>query len=128
MQQLVIEAGTSSPFVHFDPDSGQLAIGGESYPENSYEFYGPVLAWLDAYLGGRTAPVKLTISLTYLNTSSTKYMIDILDRLEAAHENGVSVEVVWHCDPHNQRARDAIEELKEDFAMPFAIVEQEVER
>ena len=122
MTKLEIDAGTSSPWVRFDPESGLLEIGGESYPENSKEFYAPLIAWIDEFLEASNTPVTLRLTLTYMNTSSTKYMIDILDKLEEAHDAGRPVAVEWHCDGENGRALDTIEELKEDFEMPFEVM------
>lgn len=122
MERLSIKAGISSPSVEFDAATGVLEIGGESYPENSFEFYSTLIRWLDQYLAETANAVQFNITLSYLNTSSTKYMIDILDRLEAAHAKGRSVNVRWYYDADNDRARDTIEEFKEDFSMPFAII------
>ena len=122
MEKLSIRAEVSSPSVDFDPETGFLQIGGESYPENSFEFYAPIIAWLKSFLADAKAPVKLRVSLSYLNTSSTKCMIDMLDDLEAAHARGLPVEVEWLYDEDNDRAKDTIDEFKEDFTMPFAVI------
>jgi hypothetical protein len=121
MTTLEIEAGKSSPSVRFDPEGGILQIGGESYPENSKEFYEPLIEWIDEFLENSDAAVVFRVTLTYMNTSSTKYMMDILDRLEAAYENGHSVSVEWYCDKENDRSLDTVEELQEDFEMPFEV-------
>ena len=34
MEPLTREAGTSTPWVEFNPETGMLQLGGESYPEN----------------------------------------------------------------------------------------------
>lgn len=122
MERLSIAPSISTPSVDFDPASGLLQLGGESYPENSFEFYAPVNAWLKAFLAETNGPVKLKVALSYLNTSSTKCMIDLLDDLEAAHRRGLPVDVVWYYDSDNERARDTIDEFKEDFTMPFEVV------
>ncbi len=121
MSPLRIDSTKSSPRVRFDPESGVLEIQGESYPENSQEFYAPLIAWLDQYLPEVTGSVVFRVGLSYMNTSSTKYMMEMLDRIEKAHEQGADVRVEWYCDPDNARALDTVEELKEDFSMPFAI-------
>ncbi len=122
MEALTREAGTSTPSVNFDPETGILEIGGESYPENSHRFYSPIIKWLESYLEQVSRPVVFKITVSYLNTSSTKNMIDMLDRLEEAHDSGKAVSVEWYYDRENERARDTIEEFKEDFAMPFDII------
>jgi len=97
-------------------------MGGESYPENSFEFYSPIIRWIEGFLSETKSDIVFSITLSYLNTSSTKYMIDILDRLEAAHRQGRAVKVEWYYDADNGRAGDTIEEFKEDFSMPFSVV------
>jgi hypothetical protein len=125
MERLDIEQSKSTPFVRFDPDSGRMEIGGESYPENSHEFFSPVIEWIDQYLAEEEKAIFFIVTLTYMNTSSTKYMIDILDRLEGAHDEGRSVAVEWYCDGDNEREMDTVEELREDFEMPFEIKTRE---
>jgi hypothetical protein len=102
-----------------------LQLGGESYPENAYEFYAPVIEWVRTFLDTQSPAVTMRIALSYLNTSSTKQMIDILDLLENAHEKGAEVSVEWYYDPENERAQDTIEEFREDYSMPFAVVPHE---
>ena len=127
MERLDIEQSKSTPFVRFDPGSGMLEIGGESYPENSHEFFSPVIEWIDHYLSEEEKSISFIVTLTYMNTSSTKYMIDILDRLEQAHDKGREVSIEWYCDSDNEREMDTVEELREDFEMPFEVKTREVE-
>lgn len=125
MQSLRIERSKSTPTVDFDIETGVLAINGESYPEDSHQFFSPLVNWVDSYLAEDTPAVTFRVDLSYMNTSSTKYMIDILDRLEAAHETGRRVQVEWYYDEDNDREIDAIEELKEDFTMSFTLTARE---
>lgn len=122
MEPLRIAHTKSTPSVHFDPESTVLAIAGESYPEDSHQFFGPMVDWVDAFLSGAVGRVTVRVDLTYMNTSSTKYMIDILDRLERAHLAGWKITVEWNYDEDNEREIDTIEELKEDFEMPFTLI------
>lgn len=121
MEKLKIERGASTPEIDFDPDSGLLRMSGESYPENSFEFYAPIIKWVRTFLCDGDLPITLRVELEYLNTSSTKCVIDLLDELEAAHRSGRRVLVEWFYDSENERARDTIEEFREDFEMPFSI-------
>jgi len=121
MEPLRIPQTKSTPSVDFDADTGVLAIGGESYPEDSHQFFGPLVDWVNAFLSDVAGQLTFRVDLTYMNTSSTKYMIDILDRLETAHTAGREITVEWYFDEDNDREIDTIEELKEDFEMPFTL-------
>ena len=49
-------------------------------------------------------------------------MIDVLDMLDGAHQNGQTVSVRWHYDSDNDRALDMAEEFAEDVSLPFEIL------
>lgn len=119
MQNLVIEATESTPLIDFQWETGILEIRGESYPENSLEFYRPVIDWLTKYLEEPDAALTLNVTLSYLNTSSIKCLVDILDKLEEVHLQGREIIVNWYYDEDNDRALDVAEEFKEDITLPF---------
>ena len=122
MDILHLEGSRSTPEIFFDPASGILRMSGESFPENSFEFYKPVLSWLSRYLAVQTGPAFLKVHFSYLNTGSTKCLMDILDLLEEAFLKGKAVEVHWHYDADNDRALEAAEEFQEEVTLPFRIV------
>jgi hypothetical protein len=120
MMELNIARTTSTPEIRFDPVTGTLAVTGESYPENSFDFYAPVLDWLAANLAMMSG-LRLEVSVTYMNSSSIKCMLDILDALEAAHAEGKGVSVVWNYEKDNPRALDLAEEFRSEVTMPFVV-------
>jgi hypothetical protein len=71
---------------------------------------------------GDDGAVTLDVSLSYLNTGSIKSMMDMLDRLDEAHEDGRAVSVIWRCDPDNERIVELAEELLEDVSLPYEIL------
>lgn len=98
---------------------------GDSYPENSFEFFGPVIDWVESYLKDSPNPLRLELRLVYMNTSSVKAMMDIFDLLEAAHGEGRTVRVDWYYDPRNERVLDLADEFREDCSFPFQIAPDE---
>lgn len=122
MRNLLISSTTSSPAIHGDWDAGVLSMQGDSYPENSFELFSPVLAWVEDFLRDSAAPLVLELRLLYLNTSSIKAVMDIFDLLETAHHARRDVAVKWHYNPGNERVAEVAEEFKEDFSFPFDIL------
>ena len=49
MEPISIEGTTKTPTVKFDAGSGKIEIKGRSIPENSIEFYKPLVDWLEEY-------------------------------------------------------------------------------
>lgn len=122
MEILHLEGSKSTPEIIFDPASGVLSMSGESYPENSFEFYRPILSWLARFSAVHQGPVTLNTNLSYLNTGSTKCMMDILDLLEESHQSGRIVAINWFYDEENHRAYETAEEFKEEVSVPFTII------
>ncbi len=96
-------------------------MSGESYPENTFEFYAPVIGWLKEFVAGTDIPVVLTLELAYLNTGSVKCLMDIFDVLEDAWQEGRQVSVIWRYHQKNTRALETAEEFSEDLTLPFQI-------
>jgi hypothetical protein len=122
LENLFIPATESSPQVVGDVAAGELALSGESYPENCFEFYRPILDWAASYLARDLGGLILEFRITYLNTSSIKVLMDLLDDMEDAYGKGRPVEVRWYYDRDNHRALDLAEEFKEDLALPFHVI------
>ncbi|HWG84511.1 MAG TPA: biofilm regulation phosphoprotein SiaC [Deinococcales bacterium] len=122
MKDLALIATASTPSVHTSREEGVLEMRGDSYPENTFEFYAPVVAWITDYLRQSDGPLRLRLHLLYLNTSSVKAMMDIFDLLEDAHGSGRPVEVRWYYDGENERIAELAGEFREDCTFPFEIV------
>jgi hypothetical protein len=50
MEPIIIEGTPKTPTVKFDASAGVFEIKGRSIPENSVEFYKPLVDWLDGYM------------------------------------------------------------------------------
>ena len=121
MELLSRVASISSPAVYFDPDNGQLTMSGESYPENTFEFYAPIVNWLKTFIAETELAITLNLELAYLNTGSVKCLMDIFDLLEDAFQEGREISVIWRYHKKNSRALETAEEFSEDLTLPFQI-------
>ncbi len=123
MERLVITGTKSTPEVNFDPENGLLLIKGQSYPENAYKFYEPLLKWMDDYLDQIQADtiVSFELHLPYINTSSTKCFMMLLEKLDEAFLAGKKVQVQWWYNADNESELECAEEFKEDLSIPFHI-------
>lgn len=121
MNNLQIDSTQSTPSIFADAQSGMIEMRGDSYPENSYELFSPVMRWIDDFLAASDRGLVLNLHLLYLNTSSVKAMMDIFDMLEEAHRAKREVAVNWYYDEQNERVAELAEEFKEDCSFPFVI-------
>jgi hypothetical protein len=121
MNVLNISSSQSTPSIVGQWEQGLLTMDGDSYPENSFEFFVQVIDWIERYLKQTQAPLRLELRLVYMNTSSVKAMMDIFDMLEDAHKKGRQVSVDWYYDERNERVVDLADEFREDCSFPFRI-------
>lgn len=117
-----IAEGRSTPRILFDEESRQFLIEGQSYPENSNNFYEPVVNWVEKYLDRDGVEFNLNVRLLYVNTSSTKAMFYLFDILEEAFNKGKTVSVKWMYNTENEMAKETGEDLLEDFNFPYHII------
>ncbi len=117
---LDIQASGTSPRVLFDEIDQILLIEGESYPENSFSFYEPVFDWFQQEFP-KYKKFQLQVNISYMNSSSTKCLLDILDILNEAGQQGKKVSVTWFYEKDNHRSLELAEEFKEDMEIPFHI-------
>jgi hypothetical protein len=116
MQNLDIPATARTPAVTFDFAQHHLKIKGESYPEDVTEFYGPVFTALDTYLGGLgQGTCRFDFELIYINSSSAKAIMMLMDKLDLAASKGAAVEVYWYYDKEDDTMQELGEEFGEDL-------------
>ena len=121
MEEYYIEATKSSPEISFDPDENTLTIKGESYPENSFSFYKPIFELIEKAIANNDE-FKLIIEVSYLNTSSTKSFMNLLDIAEEGYQKGKNISVEWYYKKDNEHSYELAMDFKEYLEMPFAIM------
>jgi hypothetical protein len=116
MQNLTIPATARTPAIDFDFGKSHLKLSGESYPEDVMEFYNPVFSALDVYLATLgTGSCRFDFVLIYLNSSSAKAVMTLMDKLDAAAAKGASVDVYWFYDEEDDTMQELGEEFGEDL-------------
>jgi hypothetical protein len=128
MDNLIIEGSNHTPDVNFNAQTGILALKGRSTPENSIEFYRPLLEWLDNY--GESASEEKTIlkiQLEYFNTSSSKCILDIFKKVNTLHKDGVNIAINWFYEEEDEDMQEAGEDYSDLLDLPFEIIELEEE-
>jgi hypothetical protein len=115
MENLYIPATKYTPEINLDAEKGIIEIKGKSYPENTFEFYAPVMEWIEEYLEC-CAKDKITVNMEiiYFNSSSSKLFFDLFDLLDEVKDR-YDITVNWIYDEENESAEEAGEDFIEDF-------------
>ncbi|MFH1321687.1 MAG: DUF1987 domain-containing protein [Bacteroidota bacterium] len=125
METINKEGTSKTPAINFDAEKGLIEIKGRSIPENSIEFYEPLLIWLDKY--SERAPPQTTVNfhLEYLNTSSSKFILDVFKRLNSLHNRSSKTEVIvnWYYDEDDEDMLGAGEDYQAMVNLSFKLIE-----
>lgn len=115
MEDLVISATQYTPDISMRA-GGVIEIKGKSYPENTFEFYKPVMTWLRSYLNADDSPKVLSVNceIIYFNSSSSKMFFDFFDLL-SAYNGKFDIRVEWRYDEDNDIAKESGEDFVADF-------------
>jgi len=125
MTNILLDGSAKTPTVHFDGSTGQLELRGRSIPENSIEFYRPLIDWIDNYAKTPQPSTKLRVQLEYFNTSSSKCILDLFKKLESVRSSGNDVMVLWHYEPDDEDMLEAGEDYQAIINIPFKMVQIE---
>ncbi len=123
MEAINIEGTPKTPKVNFDPEKGSLLLKGRSIPENSIEFYRPLVDWLDRYTASPKAKTVCEIQLEYFNTSSSKCLLDLFKKLEQMNNSGADVVINWYYEEDDEDMLEAGEDYQSIINVPFKMIE-----
>ncbi|RLD77714.1 MAG: hypothetical protein DRJ10_11460 [Bacteroidetes bacterium] len=113
MENLEIEGSHKNffiPSVNFNAKTGICEITGESFLEDTVEFYRHLVDWLDNYIEDVKGPMALIIKLSYFNTSTSRSILDILNLLKDYEDDGGEVVVNWHFDENDVDMEEDIDD------------------
>ncbi len=123
MKPIIIEGTPKTPTIKFDVSEGIFEIKGRSFPENSVEFYKPLIDWLDDYKETPLDKTVVNIRLEYFNTSSSKCILDVFKKLEAIHKAKNDVVVNWFYEEDDEDMLEAGEDYESIIRVPFKMIE-----
>ncbi len=132
MNSLIIESTNFSPEIILDHDNKVFSAKGNSRPEDVREIYFPVVSWLHDYrillkndasdYYSEEDPLIFEFDLEYFNSSSAKFLYDIIEALRQIKEDGVNVGVAWLYDKEDTDMKEAGEDLSYLAEFDFAYI------
>ena len=115
MYSLVIELSDDTPKVVLDKKKGIFEISGRSLPEDTVQFFKPVLEWLKAYKNDPNPNTDFVFNLDYTNTASSKLLLDVIQVLQGIK----NVKVIWCFQEEDEDMEEAGHEFAEQVDIPF---------
>ncbi len=133
MESLIIESTEFTPTVSLNLSNKEFRISGESRPENANIFYTSILKWLDDYYNflywqksktdtEENEKLFFDFQFDYFNSTTAKFILDILMRLEKIHKDITPITVRWIYEEPDIDMKDAGEEFEGIVGVPFEYV------
>jgi hypothetical protein len=131
MNKLIIEPTEDSPGIILDAENNKYEFSGESRPENAAKFYAPINKWFeefDALLyfykdnGTNISPMVFKFRFEYFNSTSAKYIMDILKKIEKLYDQDYPLEIEWHHDSFDEDMLDAGKEFGKLVKVPLNFI------
>ncbi|HNR54338.1 MAG TPA: DUF1987 domain-containing protein [Flavobacteriales bacterium] len=120
--RLELSPTEKTPAVSVDGPSGRFAISGCSIPENADRFYSPLQDLAERYAKAPAARTTLRIELSYFNSSSSKYLLDLMKLLADVHASGASsVTVEWWYAKDDLDMKEAGEDYRSLLDVPVKL-------
>lgn len=123
LEPISIEGTPKTPSVKFDAEKGVIEIKGRSIPENSIEFYKPLVDWLEKYTIEPLDKTHVNVQLEYFNTSSSKCILDVFKKLETIHKANKEVVINWYYEEDDEDMLEAGEDYESIIRVPFKMIE-----
>lgn len=112
MKDLILEGSEKTPRLELK-QNGHFQFMGVSMPEDAATFYFDVIDWISDYYRAPNAYTRITVRLSYLNSSSASMLFKIfyaLDRLQRAGKSIVSCD--WYYDNEDSGMKNYIQHIK----------------
>ena len=129
---MIIQKTVNTPYVELNLDKRQILLEGESRPEDVRSFYEPILHWIDSELSlhlidEEDIEILFESKLDYFNSSSAKYILDIVEQLKEIKQSNIEVAITinWYYDKLDVDMLDAGKEFSLLTELPFNYISNE---
>ncbi|MDA3953234.1 MAG: DUF1987 domain-containing protein [Bacteroidales bacterium] len=120
MKDLIIKETEKTPSVALNTN-GVFKIEGRSIPEDAATFFKPILEWTKDFTSDE---IRVDIKLEYFNTSSSKFILEMLRILENNGENK-NILVNWFYEEGDLDVLESGQYFESIIGIPFKYIEYE---
>ena len=123
MEDLYLKKTFNSPEVEFIADKGELSLEGRSIPEDPGEFFELLIDWINEYFLNPAKDTVMNIRLEYINSGSSKYMLEVLRIMKINHDAGKGVQIKWYFEEGDESIQELGVHYEQTIQIPFEHIE-----
>lgn len=120
MNSIFIERAVKTPLISFDFDHGSFKMEGVSVPENTVEFYNPLVYALKDYVEAPKDKTIFDIKLEYFNTSTSVILLNIFRTLASLDKEMLTIN--WYYEEEDLEMLEAGEDYRNMVNATFNII------
>lgn len=134
-ERLYREPTNYTPKIDFNPKKQKFEMAGISRPEDAYDFYDPVLLWMERYTDRVLKDYEenkllnetfiMVFDFIYMNSSSSKYIFQIISHLKKLYEKRLNLTIFWYYDDLDDQILEDGEDFSEIIKIPFHFMTRE---
>ena len=121
MEDFIVDKTFNTPQVHFSPSNGTLKIEGRSIPEDPGEFYDILLKELETYYQDPKDLTRIDIKLEYINSGSSKYLLELLRIVKRNYEKGHDCLVTWYYEEDDESIQELGQHFQATVGLPLKL-------
>ncbi len=94
-------------------------MSGRSIPEDPDVFYARIFNWIDQYFGETEAETEFEFRLEYVNSGSSKYILELLREIRRLSGDNKTVKVVWFYEIDDESIEELGQHYQKTVDLPF---------
>jgi len=121
--QKIISRTKSTPEVILDT-KGTIKLTGRLIPENAEEFFNPIEEWINEYFKNPAEITCVEISLEYINSVGSKYLLDLIRKITHIHlkNNNKKFIINWYYEDVDENMLETGTSFSSDLNVPYNFI------
>jgi len=121
--QKIISRTKSTPEVILDT-KGTIKLTGRLIPENAEDFFNPIEEWINEYFKNPAEITCVDISLEYINSVGSKYLLDLIRKITHIHlkKNNKKFIINWYYEDVDENMLETGTSFSSDLDVPYNFI------
>ncbi len=123
MSDLYIQKTFNTPEVQLITAEGNFTIEGRSIPEDPGVFFEKIIRHLNEYYSNPQDLTTFNIKLEYINSGSSKFLLEILRMVKREYDNGHNCLVNWYYEEDDESIQELGQHYQSTINIPFKLID-----
>ncbi len=119
-KQVIQEELKNCPGIYYYTETNMLRLSGRSIPENPDAVFRRLDEWINVHFKKKDSLI-IDIQLEYINSGSSKYLYEILQKLTAFSQSGNNVMIRWLYEEDAEAMLELGEHYRDMAGIPLVI-------